>query len=70
MDGQEVPIGKAFKDYLYIEPGTQLPNGHIIDEGAAVEFDHSEWNDQGRIPQAHPNCRCRYEVHLHTEGQA
>lgn len=70
MDGQEVPIGKAFKDYLYIEPGTQLPNGHIIDEGAAVEFDHSEWNDQGKLPQAHPNCRCRYEVHLQTEGQA
>lgn len=67
MDGQEVPVGKAFTDYIYIEPGTQLSNGHIFDSGAGLEFEHNEWNDQGTIPQAHPNCRCRYEVHIHKE---
>lgn len=68
MDGQEIPVGKAFTDYIYLEPGTMLSNGHIFDEGVGLEFEHSEWNDQGRIPQAHPNCRCRYEVHIRPEG--
>lgn len=68
MDGQEIPVGKAFTDYIYLEPGTVLSNGHEFDTGAPIYFDHNEWNDQGRVPQAHPNCRCTYTTELHTGG--
>lgn len=69
MDGQKVPVGKAFTDYLYVEPGTVLANGHEFDTGAPIYFDHNEWNDQGTIPQAHPNCRCTYLVEIKPGGK-
>ena len=43
MDGQEVDLGKAFVDSVETEDGI-------------VSWEHSAWNDNGKIPDAHVNC--------------
>lgn len=49
MDGKETILGDAFQDTVEIE------------DGEVVSWDHSTWNDGGRIPDAHPNCRCYFD---------
>lgn len=44
MDGQEVDLGKAFVDSVTNE------------DGETLSWEHSGWNDNGRIPDAHVNC--------------
>lgn len=44
MEGQTVEIGKAFSDSVKTA------------DGETVSWEHSSWNDNGRIPDAHVNC--------------
>ena len=43
MEGTTVDLGKAFPDTVETEDGL-------------VSWEHSSWNDSGRIPDAHVNC--------------
>lgn len=56
MDGKETTLGRAFTDTVETE------------DGEIVSWDHSTWNDEGRIPNAHPNCRCYFDEVL-VEGE-
>ena len=49
MEGQTVDLGKAFNDTVKTA------------DGEVITWEHSEWNDGGRIPDAHPNCRCYFD---------
>lgn len=49
MAGTTVDLGKAFDDTVKTA------------DGEIVSWEHSEWNDNGRIPDAHPNCRCYFD---------
>ena len=44
MDGQTVDLGKAFSDVAKTE------------DGEIVAWEHTSWNDNGKIPDAHVNC--------------
>ena len=48
MDGQTTMLGKPFKDQIATEDGV-------------VAWEHSRWNDNGEIPDAHVNCRCYFD---------
>lgn len=43
MEGETVDLGKAFTDSITTDDGT-------------FSWEHSSWNDNGRIPDAHVNC--------------
>lgn len=43
MDGQITKLGRPFKDQVNTDDGV-------------VAWEHSEWNDNGEIPDAHVNC--------------
>lgn len=62
MDGQTTTLGQAYQHILEIDHDTTLLNGKTLDAGTIIEWEPSAWNDQGRIPQPHPNCRCYFEV--------
>ena len=49
MEGKTTTLGEAFQDTVEME------------DGEVVSWDHSTWNDGGRIPDAHPNCRCYFD---------
>ena len=49
MDGEEVDLGEAFADTVKTA------------DGEVVSWEHSTWNDGGRIPDAHVNCRCYFD---------
>lgn len=49
MDGETVALGKAFADTVKTE------------DGEILGWEHSSWNDNGRIPDAHVNCRCYFD---------
>jgi len=49
MEGETVDLGKAFADTAKTA------------DGEIVGWEHSSWNDNGRIPDAHPNCRCYFD---------
>lgn len=49
MDGQEVDLGEAFADSV------------MTADGEIASWEHSSWNDNGRIPDAHVNCRCYFD---------
>lgn len=49
MDGQEVDLGDAFTDSV------------TTADGEIASWEHSSWNDNGRIPDAHVNCRCYFD---------
>lgn len=49
MAGTTVDIGKAFPDSVKTADGEE------------VKWEQSAWNDSGRIPDAHPNCRCYFD---------
>lgn len=48
MDGEEVEIGEAFEHIKETDDGI-------------VEWIPDFWNDEGRIPSPHPNCRCYFD---------
>ena len=48
MDGEVVEVGEAF--------------AHIRETAdGVVEWEPSKWNDDGKIPAPHPNCRCYFD---------
>lgn len=48
MDGEKVTVGDAFEHYKETADG-------------AISWEPSRWNDDGRIPAPHPNCRCYFD---------
>lgn len=48
MDGEVVSVGKAFEHIKETADGV-------------VSWEPSVWNDDGRIPAPHPNCRCYFD---------
>ena len=48
MEGSTVKLGDPFSDMVMTEDGL-------------FTWEHSSWNDNGRIPDAHPNCRCYFD---------
>lgn len=52
MEGETVELGKAFNDTV------ELADGEV------ATWEQSSWNDDGRIPDAHVNCRCYFEEEL------
>lgn len=48
MDGEVTDLGAAFVDFKDTDDGP-------------VSWDHSFWNDNGQVPDAHPNCRCYFD---------
>lgn len=53
MEGQTVELGKAFNDTVKLA------------DGETATWEQSTWNDNGRIPDAHPNCRCYFDEELY-----
>ena len=53
MEGQTVELGKAFADTIKTS------------DGETVSWEHSMWNDSGRIPDAHVNCRCYFDEEIY-----
>ena len=53
MAGTTVELGKAFSDTVKTE------------DGEVVSWEHNSWNDNGRIPDAHPNCRCYFDEEIY-----
>lgn len=51
MNGKRVKCGEAFPD-------------HEEFDGHEVYWEHSEWNDGGQTPSAHPNCRCYFDEEI------
>lgn len=49
MDGKTVKLGKPFENIITTE------------DGETITWEHSSWNDNGRIPDAHVNCRCYFD---------
>ena len=52
MEGKTVDLGKAFTDTVE------------LDDGEIATWEHSSWNDGGKIPDAHVNCRCYFDEEL------
>lgn len=48
MDGSVVEVGEAFEHIKETDDGT-------------IAWEPSFWNDDGRIPSPHPNCRCYFD---------
>ena len=49
MAGETVELGRAFNDTVK------------TDDGEVLGWEHTSWNDNGRIPDAHVNCRCYFD---------
>ena len=70
MDGQKTTIGEAYNHIIELAEAKQLVNGKTLDAGTIIEWEPSQWNDNGLIPQPHPNCRCYFEVNrIKTEAE-
>lgn len=52
MEGHTVDLGKAFDNVVKTA------------DGEIVSWTHDTWNDGGRIPDAHPNCRCYFDEEI------
>lgn len=49
MDGKEASLGEAFVDMVETS------------DGELLSWEYSKWNDGGKIPDAHVNCRCYFD---------
>lgn len=50
MDGEIVALGTSF------------PTASVeLEDGKVLSWDHNIWNEDGRIPNAHVNCRCYFD---------
>lgn len=61
MDGTTTKLGQAYADMVTKQAGTELPNGHVLEEDQTFAFRRDVWNDQGLVPSAHVNCRCYFD---------
>ncbi len=62
MDGERTTVGKAYEHVVTLAKDKLLANGQMLEAGTTIEWTPNEWNDQGLIPQPHPNCRCYFET--------
>ena len=67
MDGQTVEVGQAFNDSINLPAGTTLVNGHTLETDTPISWEPSKWNDDGQIPEPHPNCRCYFDEIVEAE---
>lgn len=67
MDGVETVVGEAFTDSLDLTAGTKLINGNVLEDDAPISWVKSHWNDEGKIPAPHPNCRCYFDEVVEAE---
>lgn len=54
MNGKTTSLGEAFVDRVETEDGV-------------MAWEHSFWNDNGQVPDAHVNCRCYFDEVLEDE---
>lgn len=54
MNGVKVKCGEAFPDHEELE-------------GITHYWEHSSWNDEGRTPSAHPNCKCYFDEEVRVK---
>lgn len=63
MAGQEIDLGKAYKDTFVA--GERLTQEQLkeykLNSDDILSWEQSGWNDSGRIPDAHVNCRCYFD---------
>lgn len=63
MAGQEIDLGKAYKDTFVA--GERLTQEQLkeykLNTDDILSWEQSSWNDSGRIPDAHVNCRCYFD---------
>lgn len=57
MDGHKEPLGEAFPDHVYVTKIDPKTGEEIVKQ---VTVDPSIYNDFGKTPDAHPNCRCTF----------
>ena len=57
MDGTKVPLGEAFPDHVHVEE-VDPETGEVVTKQVTV--DPSIYNNFGKTPDAHPNCRCTF----------
>ena len=69
MDGQKTILGGKYAESVTIPAGTTLLNGNTLDETRTFAWAQDQWNDDGRIPNAHVNCRCYFDEKLITEAE-
>lgn len=69
MDGQKTILGGKYAESITLPAGTQLLNGKMLDETQTFAWAQDQWNDDGRIPNAHVNCRCYFDEKLITEAE-
>ena len=69
MDGQTTTLGQAYAHLIEIDKDMILKNGRELEAGTTIEWTPNEWNDQGLIPQPHPNCRCYFDVKVVREAE-
>lgn len=55
MAGKTTTLGDAFQDTV---------EGEVDGEIVPLSWTQDSWNDEGRIPSAHPNCRCYFTEEL------
>ena len=54
MDGKMVPLGQPFPT---VDVEVELKDGST----KTMTWTHDVWNDDGRLTNAHPNCRCYFD---------
>lgn len=84
MDGQKTLLGQKFTSGVNLREGEKLINGKIVGEAPAGATDEEkrlytgktsfgyiqdEWNDDGKVPNAHVNCRCFYTRQVIKEAR-
>lgn len=69
MDGEVTELGEAFVERVKAGDKLteeQLEEYHLTADDELV-CDHSFWNDNGQVPNAHPNCRCYFDEIVETK---
>lgn len=64
MDGQTVSLRDAFTDEITVDAKLQkrlAEYGQKVDVGDVLAYNHTHWNNNGEIPNAHVNCRCSFD---------
>ena len=59
MEGQITPVGKAFTPQAVNYEKTYADG--TVKEIHSEGWEISQWNDYGKIPNAHVNCHCYFD---------
>ena len=68
MDGQKTILGGKYAESVTVPAGTELLNGNVIETAKTFAWNQDQWNDDGRIPNAHVNCRCYFDESIIPEA--